>query len=68
MRCPTCGQAVPETPIGQAILKSGRTLRDIGKEAGVVATTVWRWAEGKDIRLSNARAIAKALGVSLDDL
>lgn len=66
--CPTCGRPMPSTPIGKALAADGRSLRAIAKAAGVGHSTVYRWAAGRDISLSNARAIAKTLHKSLDNL
>lgn len=49
--------------------QTGKSLRSLAKEAGVSPSLISRWERGVgDPALSHAAAIARVLGVSLDEL
>lgn len=74
------GRAVVVTLVGDIILASGarvrwhreqtgKSLRAVAEEAGVSPCLISRWERGVgDPGLSRAAAVARVLGVSLDEL
>jgi len=48
-----------------AIIKSGLSANELGKQCGVQQVTISRFLRGRDISLSRASRIAKYLGLEL---
>lgn len=51
--------------IRKALLSDNRTWYEIAKEAGIEPDVLYRFRDGKDIRLTTAEKICKALGLEL---
>lgn len=74
-RCPECGQLLPAAaaPVRSSALRrlrlaTGYTMRELARAAGLgTQGTVWRMEHGHEVTLSAAVAIARALGVTVDE-
>lgn len=74
--CPTCNQPIPETPkprpsnaLHRLREAKGLTMQQLAQLSGVgTRTTVFRLEHGLEVGLSSAVAIARALGVTVDEL
>lgn len=49
----------------RAILEDGRTMYEIAKAIGIEPDSLYRFQQGKDMRLDTADRLAKALGLEL---
>ena len=49
----------------EAIHSDGRTIYEIAKAIGIEPDSLYRFQQGKDIRLDTADRLAKALGLEL---
>jgi predicted transcriptional regulator len=49
----------------EAIIEDGRTIYEISKAIGIEPDSLYRFQQGKDIRLETADRLAKALGLEL---
>lgn len=60
--------SLPDTPVSRARIRSGESGRQVAKRAGVSKDTYARAEHGKPVSPSNARKIARALGLDDTDL
>jgi predicted transcriptional regulator len=61
-------QRYPETlslALREAIIEDGRTIYEIAKAINIEPDSLYRFQQGKDIRLETADRLAKALGLEL---
>jgi predicted transcriptional regulator len=61
-------QSYPDTlslALREAIIEDGRTIYEISKAIGIEPDSLYRFQQGKDIRLDTADRLAKALGLEL---
>ena len=61
-------QSYPDTlslALREAIIEDGRTIYEISQAIGIEPDSLYRFQQGKDIRLDTADRLAKALGLEL---
>jgi transcriptional regulator with XRE-family HTH domain len=66
--CPTCGQPIPDSRLVRYRKARGFTVHTLAAKAGVSASSISRFENGKEMWLSQAAKVARALGISIDEL